>query len=106
MLSSRKMKTFGIAIGIIIGVILVVLAFSLMGYDAGFEHGIDYMQNRDSEIREQAIEWLIEARKTHQKVVDHPEWYYLDIIGGVEFHQMWVDRYTPIITYLEGIDEE
>lgn len=93
-------------LGIVILIIVLIALFSWIAFYGGYQYGIEYIQNRDSEVREQAIEWLKDGRKTHQRVVDHPEWYYLDIIGGVEFHQGWVDKYTVIILYLQSIDEE
>ena len=58
-----------------------------------------------------AIEWLAEAQKSHQWLVDHPKeaqaWYDFArsqnrITATTELDQQWVDRYEAIIELLKS----
>lgn len=64
--------------------------------------------------REQAIAMMIEARDIHQDYIEYFERClpnptleqvaYAEIVGGLEWHQRWVDNYNVVLKVLEDGD--
>jgi len=83
---------------------LTLLALVLV---LGFCSGVGWEQTKvyvaEPSTVEEAILFLEEARASHQVYVDNPEWcrWYL---GDWNYHKRWVERYSSIITLLEGED--